>query len=100
MSEEEKSSGIEKQKNEIKARAHASRNTIGSARRPSQVRKMVGHEGPCEECGAIEWDLDDVRGEVVCQACGLVAESDVIDKGAEWVNHGDGPDRSRVGAPS
>tara|TARA_B100000029_G_C17560946_1_gene953335 strand:+ start:722 stop:1765 length:1044 start_codon:yes stop_codon:yes gene_type:complete len=100
MGEEEKSSEMKKQKNEIKKRAHANRNTFGPGRRPSQVRKMVGHEGPCDECGAIEWDLDDVRGEVVCQACGLVAESDVIDKGAEWVNHGDGPDRSRVGAPS
>lgn len=100
MNKGEKSSEMGKDKNEIRKRAHASRNSIGPARRPSQVRKLLGHEGPCEECGAIEWDLDDVRGEVICQACGLVAESDVIDKGAEWVNHGDGPDRSRVGAPS
>ncbi|MBT4059099.1 MAG: transcription initiation factor IIB family protein [Euryarchaeota archaeon] len=90
----------QKKVNEIKKRAYANRNEIGSARRPSQVRKMVGHEGPCEECGAIEWDLDDVRGEVSCQACGLVVETDVIDPGAEWVNHKEGPDRSRVGAPS
>ena len=100
MSKEQESEEMKKNTNEIRKRAHSNRNSVGSAKRPSQVRKMLGHEGPCEECGAIEWDLDEVRGEVVCQACGLVAETDIIDKGAEWINHGDGPDRSRVGAPT
>jgi transcription initiation factor TFIIB len=100
MSDKTKVEIEQKKVNEIKKRAFSNRNVIGSARRPSQVRKIVGHEGPCEECGAIEWDLDSVRGEVVCQSCGLVVEKDVIDPGAEWINHRDGPDRSRVGAPS
>ncbi|MDC3291077.1 hypothetical protein OAV27_01125 [Euryarchaeota archaeon] len=99
MSDKTKAEIEQKKVNEIKKRAFSNRNVIGSAKRPSQVRKIEGHEGPCEECGAIEWDLDSVRGEVSCQSCGLVVEKDVIDPGAEWVNHGEGPDRSRVGAP-
>lgn len=100
MSDKARTETEQKNVNDIRKRALSNRNVIGSVRRPSQVRKLVGHEGPCKECGAIEWDMDEVRGEVVCQACGLVVETDVIDPGAEWVNHGDGPDRSRVGAPS
>lgn len=107
---EEKTDAKEEKKFKVKfvrRRAHANREQAGTASRPSQadkakkeVRRMVGHEGPCTECGAIEWDQDNVRGEVVCRACGLVAEADVIDPGAEWVNHKEGPDRSRVGAPT
>ncbi len=85
---------------EVRRRAHSNRDSDMSGTRPSQVRKLVGHESPCDECGATEWDLDNNRGEVVCLSCGIVVEDGVIDPGAEWVNHGDGADRSRVGAPS
>ncbi len=68
--------------------------------RPSQTRSTVGHSEPCDECGATLWEDDEIRGEVVCGGCGLVVEDHVIDPRAEWVNHGDGPDRSRVGMPS
>ncbi len=92
----------------VRKRAHANRQQGGSPTRPSRTRtsgqsdarRLVGHDGPCPECSAIEWDQDDVRGEVVCRVCGLVVEDDVVDPGAEWVNHKDGTDRSRVGAPS
>lgn len=90
----------QKKLSDIKKRAHSNRTAFSDGRRPSQTRKLVGHEKPCVECGAIEWDLDEVRGEVLCRACGLVAETDVIDPSAEWVNHREGADRSRVGAPT
>ena len=64
MSDKTKAEIEQKKVNEIKKRAFSNRNVIGSAKRPSQVRKIEGHEGPCGECGAIEWDLDAVRGEV------------------------------------
>ena len=69
------------------------------AGRPSQ-RRTVGQTTPCKDCGATEWDEDEVRGETYCVACGNVAEENAIDLGAEWTNYSDGADRSRVGAPS
>lgn len=56
--------------------------------------------GPCKVCGANSWDTDDIRGETSCSECGYVATENMIDPGAEWINHSDGDDRSRVGAPT
>ena len=71
---------------------------LGSSR-PSR-RVVDGHTRPCTECGLVDWKLDDSRGEVSCNSCGLVVEENVIDPGAEWTNHANtGVDRSRVGAP-
>ncbi len=67
--------------------------------RPSKRRQTIGQVLPCKECGAVMWEQDDVRGEVHCSSCGLIAEENIIDYSAEWTNHGDGVDRSRVGAP-
>ncbi len=67
--------------------------------RPSR-RSTDGQSEPCPNCGLSEWDLDAVRGETSCAECGFVAEMNMIDPGAEWVNHSDGSDRSRVGAPT
>jgi len=76
-----------------------SRKSPIGAGRPSQ-RRTVGQTTPCKDCGATEWDEDEVRGETYCVACGNVAEENAIDLGAEWTNYSDGADRSRVGAPS
>ncbi|MDP6906665.1 MAG: TFIIB-type zinc ribbon-containing protein [Candidatus Thalassarchaeaceae archaeon] len=73
---------------------HAS---IGSAR-PSQ-RRTEGQTQPCKVCSTTEWEEDISRGETYCLGCGSVAEENAIDPGAEWTNHSDGQDRSRVGAP-
>jgi len=75
------------------------RNGTLGATRPSQSRRTTGQTAPCDSCGATEWIQDDNRGEVHCGSCGLVVEDSVIDLGAEWTNHSDGNDRSRVGAP-
>ena len=76
-----------------------SRKSPIGAGRPSQ-RRTVGQTTPCKDCGATEWDEDEIRGETYCVACGNVAEENAIDLGAEWTNYSDGADRSRVGAPS
>ena len=62
-------------------------------------RTLEGHTRPCEECGAVDWQLDDSRGEITCNSCGLVVEENVIDPGAEWTNRDRSQDRSRVGQP-
>ena len=66
---------------------------------PDGRRTLEGHTRPCEECGAVNWDFDITRGEITCGDCGLVAEENVPDPGAEWTNRDNGEDRSRVGRP-
>ncbi len=73
---------------------------IRPARRPSRERGTESMTGPCKVCGANSWDTDEVRGETSCSQCGYVAAENMIDPGAEWINHSGGDDRSRVGAPT
>jgi transcription initiation factor TFIIB len=68
--------------------------------RPSRTRSTEAMVGSCEVCGGTTWDADNIRGETVCSECGYVVAENMIDPGAEWVNHSNGDDRSRVGAPS
>jgi transcription initiation factor TFIIB len=75
------------------------RGGIDGGSRPER-RNTDGQSGPCPNCRSSEWDIDSVRGETSCAECGYVAEMNMIDPGAEWVNHSDGADRSRVGAPT
>lgn len=89
---------MDKKVDEQEQRKQQRNNTLGAAR-PSQARRTTGQVGPCDSCGVTEWIQDDNRGEVHCGSCGLVVEDTVIDLGAEWTNHSDGNDRSRVGAP-
>ncbi|MBT7459458.1 MAG: transcription initiation factor IIB 3 [Euryarchaeota archaeon] len=63
-------------------------------------RVLDGHTRPCEECGVVDWQLDQSRGEIACNSCGLVVEENVIDPGAEWTNRDNSQDRSRVGQPT
>jgi len=99
MNKEDEVKGAEKRENKNE-NTRARRNDFSPSARPSQAKLTIGQDGPCDECGAKDWETDDIRGEVVCGSCGLVVEENVIDPRAEWVNHGDSPDRSRVGAPS
>ena len=50
----------------------------------------------CPECGG---SLRSENTETVCAECGLVVEEDRLDRGPEWRNFDDGPDRRRTGAP-
>ncbi len=74
--------------------------SISSNSRPSKARNTESVTGTCDICGGTSWDSDNIRGETVCSDCGYVAAENMIDPGAEWVNHSNGDDRSRVGAPS
>ncbi len=68
--------------------------------RPSRVRNTEQMTGSCEVCGVVSWDDDFIRGETVCSECGFVARENIIDPGAEWVNHSNTEERSRVGSPT
>ena len=37
-------------------------------------RVVDGHTRPCDECGVVDWQMDDTRGEIICNSCGLVVE--------------------------
>jgi len=76
------------------------RMSIAPASRPSTVRNTESVSGSCKVCGASSWDTDSSRGETTCSECGYVAEQNMIDPGAEWINHSGADDRSRVGAPT
>ncbi|HJM30671.1 MAG TPA: TFIIB-type zinc ribbon-containing protein, partial [Candidatus Thalassarchaeaceae archaeon] len=73
---------------------------VVTGRRPSRSRSTEAMTGTCKVCGGNSWDADDIRGETICADCGYVAAENMIDPGAEWVNHSGGDDRSRVGAPT
>lgn len=54
----------------------------------------------CPECGG-SLIVDEEHGERSCEACGLVVDTDEIDRGPEWrsFENGDNTEKSRVGAP-
>jgi len=55
----------------------------------------------CPECSG-HLVVDDERGETVCEDCGLVVETDEIDRGPEWraFDASEKDEKSRVGAPT
>ena len=79
-------------------RDNKARGGLGTPR--PQRRVTAGHTAPCVDCGVIDWQNDLSRGEVSCGGCGVVVEENSIDPGAEWTNHDNTTDRSRVGAPA
>jgi len=63
--------------------------------------ETASEELACPECGG-DLRTDSGRGERVCEGCGLVVESDTIDRGPEWraFNQSEKDEKSRVGAPT
>ena len=55
----------------------------------------------CPECGSTDLRQDSVRGELVCNGCGCILKTDMIDSGAEWValSYRENNEKSRVGTP-
>ena len=57
-------------------------------------RTLDGHSSPVRTValwtGTWTWS----RGEVVCNVCGLIADDNLIDPGAEWTNRDHGEDRA------
>lgn len=69
---------------------------MGAVAVPSSRQETV-----CPDCGSAHLAMDYLRGELVCEACGLVVEERFIDPGPEWTNRDGIPgSRSRVGAPA
>jgi len=55
----------------------------------------------CPECNSINLTVDEKRGEVICKACGLVLDENMVDTSPEWREFSDdGEDRRRAGAPA
>src|SRR3970282_634184 len=54
-----------------------------SLARPSK-RPEVDEVLACPECGSAHLVRDDARGEVVCDACGLLISESAVDPGPEW----------------
>ncbi len=73
---------------------------VGTRSRSDRARGTESVSEPCNLCGSVDWETDDIRGETTCATCGYVAAQNMIDPGAEWTNHSGGDDRSRVGAPT
>lgn len=66
----------------------------------AQLLQPPAFEDVCPECGSHHLVRDYVRGELVCEGCGLVVRENQIDKGPEWTGSAeDGPSRARTGAP-
>ena len=55
----------------------------------------------CPECGSIDFTQDEQRAELVCNCCGLVVESNLMDEGPEWraFDNEQMAKRARTGAP-
>jgi transcription initiation factor TFIIB len=55
----------------------------------------------CPECGSINLQVDEKRGEIVCKDCGTVIDENLIDTTPEWREFSeDGEDHRRAGAPA
>jgi len=66
-----------------------------------EVEAETESERVCPECGG-DLVTDGARGETVCSDCGLVVETDEIDRGPEWraFDSAERDRKSRVGAPT
>lgn len=60
-----------------------------------------GQAESCSECGSGQLRTDESRGEIVCEECGSIEKTDLIDRGAEWTAYTEKEreEQSRVGSP-
>lgn len=42
--------------------------------------------GKCSDCGSLNVTIDDIRGEEICNDCGLVIEDNLIDTSTNWLS--------------
>jgi transcription initiation factor TFIIB len=48
------------------------------------VDPHTSSDDTCPDCGSLNLEKDQIRGEVVCRDCGMVLSSSAIDMGPEW----------------
>jgi len=67
-----------------------------------QPAQETEDEQVCPECESGNLIKSADQGELTCEDCGLVLETDNIDRGPEWraFNHSERQSKSRVGAPT
>ncbi len=67
----------------------------------STDNRGVRNADSCPECDSSAIRTDDVRGELVCEDCGVVLGNRMVDTGAEWsaFTHSENQKKSRVGSP-
>lgn len=55
----------------------------------------------CSECGSSKLAIDNEKGEMICNECGLVVSDDAVDLGKEWrsFDSDNAEERSRTGSP-
>ncbi|WP_256299749.1 transcription initiation factor IIB [Haloarchaeobius salinus] len=72
-----------------------------TAVRERDVSEQTRTREQCPECGG-RLATDDGRGETVCADCGLVVETESVDRGPEWraFDAAEKDRKSRVGAPT
>ncbi len=75
------------------------RESIRLRREKEKVGSFEKPKVECPECGSHILVHDYERAELVCNECGLVVDSDLIDQGPEWRTFDHDQSRSRVGAP-
>jgi len=66
-----------------------------------RAESLIDEERSCPECGSEHLVRDYARGELVCDACGLVVSEGAIDEGPEWSAYSaeDSARLARTGAP-
>ncbi len=69
--------------------------------RVPRFQTLLDEERTCPECESTHLVLDDVRGELVCDSCGLVLEDQAMDRRPEWSAYSmeDGQRLAHTGAP-
>lgn len=60
--------------------------------------RQVRETARCPNCGSFALYLDPIRGERVCDNCGLVVDQGLVDQGPDWTTF-EGDDRIRAGPP-
>ena len=67
----------------------------------THAETIIDEERSCPECGSEHLVRDYARGELVCDACGLVVSESAIDEGPEWAAYSAEENQrlSRTGAP-
>lgn len=71
------------------------------APRESSATKESTFTDRCTECDSEKLRKDEVRGELVCNECGYIVKTNLIDRGAEWTafTQKEREEQSRVGSP-
>ena len=72
-------------------------NSVPRSPKPREERQ-IRETARCPNCGSLAIYVDPIRGERVCDNCGLVLDEGMVDQGPDWTTF-EGDDRIRAGPP-